>query len=207
MIVGGVEAADKEFPHMALIGYNKSEDEFSFVCGGSLISSRFILSAAHCSFHPDFGAATLAKIGDVRRGNNTENTLLVHIMERIKHPGYKRDSIDHDIMLFKLHESVQFNDYIRPICLPHINEKVKRAVVTGYGSTGFGQDLSINLLKVTLDIFNQTDCQSKYSQTGLIKNGIDEETKMCAGSYFKNKDSCGGDSGISNLIVNLIYRW
>ena len=194
MIVGGVEAADKEFPHMALIGYNKSEDEFSFVCGGSLISSRFILSAAHCSFHPDFGAATLAKIGDVRRGNNTENTLLVHIMERIKHPGYKRDSIDHDIMLFKLHESVQFNDYIRPICLPHINEEVNRAVVTGWGTTGFGQDLSENLMKVTLDIFNQTDCQSKYMHE---QNRIEiNEKKICAGSYLKKVDSCGGDFGM-----------
>ena len=195
MIVGGDEATDKEFPHMALIGYKKSEDDFSFVCGGSLISDRFILSAAHCSFGSDLGAAAYAKIGDVRRGINTKNTLLVLIMERIKHPDYKRDFIDHDIMLFKLQKSVEFNDWIRPICLPHINEKVKRAVVTGWGTTGFGEDLSKNLLKVTLEIFNQTDCQSKYSQTGPTKNAIDEATKICAGSYLDNKDSCGGDSG------------
>ena len=196
MIVGGTNATDKEFPHMALIGYNKSEDDFSFVCGGSLISDRFILSAAHCSFSSGLGTATHAKIGDVTRGINSKNAFMAQIVEKIKHPGYNKDFIDHDIMLFKLQQSVEFNDWIRPICLPHINEEVDNAVVTGWGTTGFGEGLSKNLMKVTLKIFNQTDCQSKYSQTGPTKNGIDEATKICAGSYIENKDSCGGDSGM-----------
>ena len=181
---------------MALIGYTKSANDFSFVCGGSLISERFILSAAHCSFSSELKAANSAKIGDVRRGDDNENTLLVNIEKRFNHPNYsKRESIDHDIALFKLQETVQFNDYIRPICLPQFNENVENAVVTGWGTTGFGEELSKDLLKVTLEIFDQDECQSKYERTGLTKNGIDKETKICAGSHSEEKDSCGGDSG------------
>lgn len=48
LVVGGVVANEKEFPHMALIGYRSNFGELTFGCGGSLISDRFVLTAAHC---------------------------------------------------------------------------------------------------------------------------------------------------------------
>lgn len=196
LIIGGKKSDDKEFPHMALIGYNMSQNDFFYSCGGSLISDRFILSAAHCAFSGQQREATFAKLGYVKRGVDNPNTLLVHIAKRFKHPHYKSGILDNDIALFKLKETVQFNEYIRPICLPHLNEETYRAVVTGWGHVEYGGDLSTDLLKVTLDIFNQTDCQSKYSSlTDKASNGVDYETKICAGSYNDNLDSCTGDSG------------
>lgn len=44
-IVGGQEAAEGEFPHMALIGYELSKSDYDYVCGGSLVSENFVLSA------------------------------------------------------------------------------------------------------------------------------------------------------------------
>lgn len=45
LVVGGKEATDGEFPHMALIGYERSISDEDYSCGGSLISENFILSA------------------------------------------------------------------------------------------------------------------------------------------------------------------
>lgn len=51
LIVGGNKAYATEFPHMAAIGFGDAESEISdinWMCGGSLISAKFVLSAGHC---------------------------------------------------------------------------------------------------------------------------------------------------------------
>lgn len=154
-----------------------------------------MLSAAHCTFTSALKQATHVKLGDVRRGQNNINTYSYEIGERLKHPDYKYSSIDNDIALFKLAVVVTLNAYVRPICLPHLDEITKSATATGWGQLGAFDHQSKVLLKVNLDIFNQSSCQKSYDKSGKTANGIDYVTKICAGSYEKMKDTCGGDSG------------
>lgn len=50
LIVGGVKADPKEFPHMAAVGFDVNGD-IQWKCGGSLISAKIVLTAAHCTWN------------------------------------------------------------------------------------------------------------------------------------------------------------
>lgn len=48
LIVGGNETELGEFPHMAALGWSLAGNRIEYKCGGSLISEKFVLTAAHC---------------------------------------------------------------------------------------------------------------------------------------------------------------
>ncbi|CAO1362258.1 unnamed protein product [Diamesa hyperborea] len=194
LIIGGELAKEREFPHMALIGFgNGNPDEYK--CGGSLISELWIISAAHCSYHREFGAAKWAKLGNVQRNQLNANTYTYEIIERIKHPSYTAKFVENDIMLFKLNKPVIFNTYVIPICLPQFNEfYTTKAIATGWGVQGFAKETSDSLQKVVLDYLPTKTCEESYLGDDKL-NGANFENMICAGSLTEMKDTCEGDSG------------
>ena len=47
VIVGGEDAIHGEFPYMALLAYVFGKQKF-YMCGGSVINTKYVLTAAHC---------------------------------------------------------------------------------------------------------------------------------------------------------------
>ncbi|XP_055551220.1 serine protease grass-like, partial [Wyeomyia smithii] len=151
-IANGKDTQVFDYPWMALLRYNKN-GELVDLCGGSLISNRYVLTAAHC-----WKNSSSLKIDHVRLGEHTRNQEKdcidcdegeetecaepvedYQIESSITHPKYNRREFSNDIALIRLARIVEFKDHIRPICLPTSPElrskQLDKYIVTGWGLT------------------------------------------------------------------------
>ncbi|XP_058455314.1 serine protease snake-like [Malaya genurostris] len=194
LIVGGESAKPAEFPHQALLGWPKedNQDEFDFRCGGSLISERYVLTAAHCFKSTD---PLIVRLGEYNLQNDYDNQLDVDIESITRHPEHSFRSSYHDIALVKLKEPVRFSKIIRPACLwTGLEVNVSSVIATGFGLTEFGGQGSEILRKVMLDFLEKKDCEDQFLGSRSFKRGVIDE-QLCVGSFRGGKDTCQGDSG------------
>ncbi|XP_063913176.1 serine protease snake-like [Zophobas morio] len=183
---------------MAAVGYG--ETKIAWSCGGSLISHRFVLSAAHCAESIELGPALWLRLGDLTLTNTIKdaNSEVFKISEVHIHPKYRISSYYHDIALFKTERQVHFMSHIKPACLqvPR-NFSITNLEAIGWGRTGFLDEGSGHLLKADLSVVNHSTCAKRYAdvaRTRKLTESILDEFQICAGSS-EGKDTCLGDSG------------
>ncbi|XP_063698021.1 CLIP domain-containing serine protease B4-like [Culicoides brevitarsis] len=203
-IFGGMETGIDEFPWLALLEYKRKDGTKFFGCGGVLINSKYVLTAAHC-IRSDY-TLNLVRLGewdtstthDCDYDGCADPVQDISIRQIIIHPEYnKNGSNHHDIALLRLTRPAKLSYFVKPICLPISNElrgktrdESTNFVVAGWGRTETNFK-SNKKLKVDLKGFNQRECAQKYRQ----RYGSEiNDSQLCAGGE-EGKDSCTGDSG------------
>jgi hypothetical protein len=112
-IFRGDKAADGEFPHFAALA-KITERKLDFVCGGALISSKFIVTAAHCLKSKD-EPLIIARLGSVNFDSGDFQDY--DVIHRIQHPLYNPSIKEYDVALVKLKGEIQFTNKIFPACI------------------------------------------------------------------------------------------
>ena len=130
--MGGSDAVLGEFPWQVSIR-EFFDNPGSHVCGGSILNSRWVLTAAHCcTGSPRFYHITA---GDVQTKVEEGTEQHVDIKSVIPHESYTGASFEFDICLLELENELSFDDAVGHITLPSPGELPEGTVVT---ATGFG---------------------------------------------------------------------
>ncbi|MBY5534283.1 trypsin-like serine protease [Rhizobium leguminosarum] len=223
-VIGGQTAKKGEWPWQVKILAPDPEQRgrFGGHCGGSLISPRWILTAAHCvtsgrSGKQDLFARDLlivegkSKIDKVIAVDGPDKPGLA-VEEVIIHEDFDRKVFANDIALIKLSEPAKSKPAILASASDDEVEAAGHpAVVTGWGYTkaDHGWDdkyLPTELQEVELPIVLREDCRAAYRDSSMRMNPIDERN-VCAGYAEGGKDACQGDSGGPLVAQRPDKRW
>ncbi|XP_050193887.1 coagulation factor XI-like isoform X3 [Myiozetetes cayanensis] len=189
-IVGGTDSSPGEWPWQVSLHVKLSRQRH--LCGGSIISNRWILTAAHCVTSLANPNIWRVYAGILKQSEINEDTPFFKVEEIIVHPQYKYAQTGYDIALMKLAKPMNFTDLQLPICLPSkedTNIFYTDCWVIGWGyrkEKGRVQDI---LQKAPIPLMSTEECQARYR-----KRRIGDKV-ICAGYDEGGRDACKGDSG------------
>uniref|UniRef100_A0A0P4X0W2 limulus clotting factor C n=1 Tax=Scylla olivacea TaxID=85551 RepID=A0A0P4X0W2_SCYOL len=184
-VVGGSPSSINENPW--IVGLI-DRSNFLF-CAGTLITDRYIVTAAHCILNKE-PFAVRVRLGVSRR--DSPNAVEVDVKRLILHSKYNANSYHKfDIGLIEMMVSIDYSDVIFPACLPphDINLINKVVTVSGWGKNNYTGELEDVLQEVNVRVLSKEKCRN----ASLYENEQVHKRILCASA--PGKDACQGDSG------------
>lgn len=220
-IVGGDEAEPGAWPWMvALTDADESDIYDGLRCGGSLIHSKWVITAAHCVRDERTGRNIRTKDIEVVLGvhNLKDDTgERVRVKRIVSHPDYDSWTMDSDIALLELEKDVSYEPI--PVVSGDSSLEGEDSVIMGWGTLEMSeQTYPPELQQASIPIVSNEVCNASYNDKNsdfdwwfswLFGYAADDEitdNMMCAGFEAGEKDTCGGDSG-GPLIVKEDEKW
>ncbi|XP_028632232.1 cationic trypsin-3 isoform X1 [Grammomys surdaster] len=178
-IVGGYTCQKNSLPYQVSLnaGYH--------FCGGSLINSQWVVSAAHC-----YKSRIQVGLGEHNIHATEGGEQFIDATKAIRHPNFNANTLNNDIMLIKLKSAATLNSRVATVALPKsCPSSGTKCLVSGWGNTLSSGTNNPSLLQcLDAPVLSDSSCKSSYP--GQITSNM-----FCLGFLEGGKDSCQGDSG------------
>lgn len=186
-IINGFPAQINQFPWHASVTATTAAG-VSSICGGSLISQTWVLTAAHCTF----GKQTFT----VGLGSNILGAPAVQLstVRAIEHPQFNSSTYNNDIALLQLPSAVAITPSTQVVQLARISHQTttfagEQARISGFGLQAEGGSISQTLYWVNLQVITNANCANVFG------SAIVSSTLCATGWDFPAQGTCNGDSG------------
>ena len=202
LIVNGDPVATGAYPFLVgiqKIGTDNKDNPYGHYCGGTLVSSNKILSAAHCfSERETDGSLTVAapEAFTVTAGitNYADTTAQKRNVKSISvHPRYNTGATnDYDVAILTLESPVTG---LPVVSLGNSNddEVGTKAIIAGWGDEFAGSpETPTQMIEGVVRVVSNQSCVSAYKRKAP-RLSVAQDVQVCATS--KPVDSCQGDSG------------
>ncbi|XP_075977361.1 chymotrypsin-2-like [Anticarsia gemmatalis] len=204
-IIGGENAPEAYSPHMAAMIFGE-RNQF-LLCGGSIVTLRLVLTAAHCIEAVMQPNGQLFSTLRVRVGSNKWNSggTVIPVVDSHMHPQWDSTYIKYDVGVLVLQKKVTLGPDVGLVSLDY--EYVggdERCVVTGWGRTGPQiEDNVVNLAPTPdrlqllyVNTLTHSQCQEQLRQVAANEwtPHIQREVEICT-FHSRGHGMCMGDSG------------
>ncbi|XP_075044720.1 ovochymase-2 [Mixophyes fleayi] len=202
-IVGGTTAKKENHPWIASL-----KRDGKHFCGGTIVSNKHVLTAAHCVSDKHFELSAKVCIGehDFTVAEPTEKIFSIKTVT--KHPNFNPSRpINYDIAVLELEGHIDFDEKIQPACLPNPDDIFSTGslcIALGWGRLKENGQLPTNLQQVALPLIDYNRCLTVMES---VNQRLVFDTVVCAGFPEGGKDACQGDSGGPFLCQRNHGRW
>ncbi|XP_061175620.1 elastase-1-like [Saccostrea echinata] len=193
-IVNGVDSGQGDWPWQASLHYETSRGSFSHICGGSLIDTNWVLTAAHCVEFDNNVNKFRVVLGEHIQSEDHGSEQTINIAEIIMHEQYNGggSGIPNDIALLRLQDSA---DTSRPeigiVALPSSSNQEfstrDTCFISGWGKTSANGGVADVLQHVQINVLTNSDCSWRWLFQSILS------THICVGGG--SESACNGDSG------------
>ena len=203
-VIDGSRAKPGEYPFYTAVMDSQLGVINTLVCGGTLISERVVLSAAHCT---DTGAVDKVKVGAYGApglGNQGEPFHTSNVIRKVNHPRYDPNTLQYDVALYLLERPVTNEHLLNNMIKLDFDDTIdlrdgEQMTTVGLGYLDNNGRLPAYLQKVSLKYVANWRCRAKGWP--YISSDMMCATDPNGSSDGKNQDSCSGDSGGPLLVL------
>ncbi|KAM4700143.1 chymotrypsin-like elastase family member 1 [Discoglossus pictus] len=189
-VVGGTNSAKNAWPWQISLQY-LSGSSWYHTCGGSLIRTNWVLTAAHCV---DRVVSFRVVLGEHNLSSNDGTEQIIAVNQIIKHANWNTNNVaaGYDIAVLRLASNAVLNSYVKLASLPADGTVLANnyaCTITGWGRTSTGGSLPSILQQAPLPVVAHSTCSTSSYWGSTVKT-----TMVCAGGNGV-QSGCNGDSG------------